>query len=243
MFRLYSIVMLIQGFCLYHAYTNKTDQKWYWIIVLFPLIGSMIYLYHHFYSRKNVENVSEGIKATLISNYTLDKLEEKTRFSDTYANKLELSQEHLKVGNYERAREILESCTQGNYKDDPTLQLYLLQAHYQSENYNEAVKFGHRLSGLKEFKNSDAMVAYAWSLFKTEDYDQAEEIFRQMDRKFSNYPQRLEYASFIREARGNTEAKQKLDEIIVEINSMDSYERRLNKQTINGVRKLNREIS
>lgn len=241
MIRFYPIIVLIQAFCIYHAYTKKTEQKWFWIIIMFPLIGSIFYLYHHFYSRRNLENVTEGIKGSFIQNYAIEKLEEKTKISGTYSNKMELAEEHLKLGNYNRAIEVLESCT-GDYENDYTLQAKLLQANYLIEDYERAVQLGNLVIEDEEFQNSDEMVAYAWALYKRDQINLANEVFEKMDLSYSNYKQRLEYVVFLKEAKGNKIAKEKLDEIAEEIQAMDSYERRLNKQIIKEFKYLYKEL-
>ena len=242
MLRFYPLIIIIQAFCVYHAYTNRSEQKWFWVIIFFPFIGCLIYLYHHFYSRRNYENIKEGIKGTLIKNYTLDKLEEKVRFSDTFANKLELAKEHINVGNNDRAIEILNSCSKNHFEDDPTLNTHLLHVHYLNEDYEKAVKYGNTLEGNREFQKSNEIVAYAWANYKTGNIEKAKSIFEKLDTRYSNYPQRLEYVYFLIEYQGNEAAEEVLNELMVEINSMDSYERKINKQIIGKIKYLNREI-
>ena len=43
MFRFYTPILILQVFCLYHAYKNKSENWWYFLILMFPLIGSLIY--------------------------------------------------------------------------------------------------------------------------------------------------------------------------------------------------------
>ncbi len=74
MFRFYTPIILLQAFCLYHAYKRNEEQKWFWIILIFPAIGCLIYLYHTFYSKENIEDLTEGVKTSFINNYKIDKL-------------------------------------------------------------------------------------------------------------------------------------------------------------------------
>lgn len=242
MIRLFPIIMMVQAFCLYHAFENKSEHKWYWIIFFLPFIGSAIYLYHHFYSRRKIENLTEGIKKTFVSNYTIDQLEKKVKFSDTYANKLELAEEHIHVGNLDRGIAILESCLDGNYQNDPALITSLIQAYYLNQNYEQVIKYGDKLKDTKEFKNSDEMVAYAWANYHTGHVSEAEALFKIMDSRFCNYEQRLEYAYFLQDAKNNNVAKVLTEELMDEINAMDSYERRINKAVIGKIKQLDRSL-
>ncbi len=75
----FPIIIMLQVVCLLHAYRNGSDQKWYWLILFYPIIGSIIYLYEHFYSRKNMADLSEGVKGVINSNYEIQKLEKEVK--------------------------------------------------------------------------------------------------------------------------------------------------------------------
>jgi len=242
MFRFYPVIIIIQLFCLYHASTNKHDQKWFWIILFFPGIGSLIYLYYHFYNRKNIEGLKEGLKHSLITNYAIDKLEKQAEFSPTYSNKLELAKEHLKVGNNEKAVEILETFDSSSFHNDYTRLQHLLIGYFQLENYYKVIEIGDQLIQIKEFNNSDEMVAYAWAYFLTGKDDKANELFEKLDAKYCNYEQRLEYAHFLFECDRKLDAQKKIDELLLEISAMDSYEKRLNKTAIRDIKAYSRKI-
>ena len=84
---LYSLVFVLEIFCLYHAFKNDSAQKWFWLIILLPFIGSLIYLYNHFFNQATVDDVSENINKVVSSNYMLEKLEKEAAFSGTVTNK------------------------------------------------------------------------------------------------------------------------------------------------------------
>lgn len=242
MLRLYPLIILIQLFCLYHAYTNRTEQKWFWIIIFFPFIGSVFYLYHHFYSRRNLENVKEGLKETFISNYTIDKLEQKVKFSDTYANKMELAKAHIDLGNNDRAIEVLDSCWNENFASDPALNTYLFQAHYQNEDYHKAITYAKNIVDVKEFQNSNEMAAYAWALYRVDNIEEAKGVFEQLNVRFANYSQRLEYAYFLQESGQDQDARVLVSTLMEEIQAMDSYERKINKGAIRDIKALDKSM-
>jgi hypothetical protein len=214
------------------------EQKWYWIILFFPLIGSLFYLYDQFYSRRNVESIKETIKETMVDNYSINKLEQQAKFAPTYANILELAEEHLKAGNLDRAEELFQSRITDGQTTDPHLNMSLLKISYLKKDYEEAIKYAQELEGEKEFKNSEEMIAYAWSLFRTGKVLEADKVFKIMDSSFCNYTNRLEYAYFLQESLNNEVAKTKVEELITEIDDMDSYEKRLNKKVIRQIRQL-----
>jgi len=239
--RLYPLIFILQAFCIYYAYTKGAAQKWYWIILFFPFIGSLFYLYDTFYSRDNISTIKEEFKSRLVSNYTIDKLENELQFSDTFTNRLRLADEHLNVGNHDRALELYESCTKGIYKNEPALLMKLVQTNYQLENYKEVVKYGEQLSSTKEYKNSRQKMAVAWSHFHLSDNHSAEKVFVEMNINFSNYEGRLEYAHFLYQVDKAVQSEKIIEELLEEISHMDAYERRLKKAVIKDIKQFRKQ--
>ncbi len=230
MIRFYPIVVLLQFFCLYHAYSNKQEQKWYWIIILFPFIGSIFYLYKHFYSRDAIDDVAEGVKSTFVTNYTLEKLEKELAVSDTVRNRMALADEHAKYKNYDRALELYASCLKGIYKNDPKLLLKLLQVSHALGDHAATIHYGDQLEGNKTFASSLARVDYAWSLYQQDLIEEAESEFKAMDVRYGNYRHRLEFADFLKKTNNIEDSRELLEELLDEIDSMDRHEKRMKKE-------------
>ncbi len=242
MFNIYSFGFLLQIFCVYHAYTSKVEYYWYFVIFFIPILGSLAYLYVHLYSRRKVDVLTEGIKTVFVSNYSIDKLEQSLKFSDTIVNRIQLADEHLKYDNNERALELYQSSLQGIYEDDPSLLQKILVCHYNLGEHNEAIKYGPRLKGDSLFKNSEERIAYAWSLHIIGHLDEAEQEFKDMDIRFSNYIHRLEYAKFKKETGRNSESQKIVNNLLSEIASMDAYETRLKKDVIKLIKQFNNSL-
>ena len=243
MVRFYPLIVFLQVFCLYHAYSNKSEQKWFFIIFFLPFLGSVFYLYTHFYSRQNLSQVKEGVKGTFVKNYKINKLEKELEFSNTFSNKMELAEEHSIVGNYERAIELYESCKKGLHADDAGLGLKLIRNQYLVENHEEVVKYGKELSAVKEFSNSKEKTAYAWSLYRVGNEAESKKVFEEMDLQFANYQHRLEYVYFLQDSNRISEAKEKIDRLMQEINMMDAYEKGINKLVIRDIKGLYNQMS
>jgi len=178
----------------------------------------------------------------MISNYAIKKLEQKVKFAGTHSNKIELASEHLRVGNHKSALDIFESCYVSTYKTDTDLQMKLLQTNYLLEEYDEVVKYGNLLEGIKEFKNSKERSLFAWAYHKIGNSEKADSIFKKMDLAHCNYENRLEYSYFLWESSSVQEARGKANEVLDEINAMDSYERKINKVAIKEFKYLMRQL-
>lgn len=242
MYRLFPLAIILQIFCLYHAYRNKPEQYWYWIILFFPFVGSVFYLYDNFYSKKNIDNLVEDVKGKLVTNYKIEKLERELAYTKTYSNVLRLIDEHGNVGNYGQALDLCLSNNEGIYKNDPDLLMKIIRYSFLTEDYQKVVTYGKILKYDKLFMHSQEHTAFAWSYYYTGDTATAEKEFTLMDIKFTNYDNRMEYISFLMEIGKTEQAKMKVEELLMEIESMDRYEQRLKKDIHKKLKTLSRNL-
>jgi hypothetical protein len=209
MFQYYYIVLIAEIFCLYHAYKNKADQKWFWIILIFPMIGCSIYLYHHFYNKENVTTVTESLQGAINPSYHTKKLEKEIAHCDSVTNKINLATEYFNIGRHQDTIEILESCH--TKTSDKGIDIALVKAYYLAGEFNKAAKIGINLKGNKSFSKSEEKICYAWSLFETDQLKLADSTFQEMDDNYCNYPQRIEYCKFLVKTEHYSLAETKLN--------------------------------
>ncbi len=241
-FRLFPFALILQVFCLYHAYKNNSEQKWYLIIFFLPIIGSIFYLYHHFYNRKNMEAISEGLKGAVNSNYTIEKLEKKVKFSETVSNKIELAQEYAKVGRHQETIELYESCLSGNGANDTDIIMGIISSYYETKNYDKVIEYSHIIAEKKEFARSIHRVAFAWSLYHTNQFEEAEDIFEDMDVSFDKYPHRIEYVKFLSKIGKKEQAIAKAESLLEEFDLMQSQHRKNKREFHREIRQLHKEL-
>lgn len=241
-YQYYYLIGGLQAFCLFHAYRSRSEQKWFYLIIFLPLIGCLIYLYEHFYSRRNMENLAEGVKHTLFSNYAIEKLEKEAKFTATVTNKTLLADAYVQNARYPEAIQLYESCLHPTGTNSPDLLRKLLKAHFLSKDYPAAVRLGNQLGSDKDFRNSEEKISFAWALHYTGDSPKAEEKFREMDSAFSNFPHRLEFARFLLATSRPEAAREKLNELLEEYDAMSGYEQGLKKGVAQEARGLLRGI-
>src|SRR6187402_50163 len=131
----YTPLLIIQALCLYHAYRNNAEQRWYWLIIFIPGIGCALYAYHHLYSRENVQTITQTVKEVVNSNYRIEQLEKALRFSENVTNKINLADAYMQVARYNDAAVLYKDSMQGFMADDPTVQMKLLHAYFLQQDY------------------------------------------------------------------------------------------------------------
>ena len=234
----YTLVLALQGVCLFHAYKNNIQQKWYWIIIFLPIIGCLIYLYENFYSRKNVSDLTEGVKGLVYSNYAVEKLEKEVKYSETVTNKMNLADAYTERGRFGEAIKLYESCQKGHQSTNPDLLRKMVRVYFLTKDYNKVIELGQKLEKVKSVGDSEDKIAYAWALQLTGQTAQAEVKFKEMDAPFANFKARLEFSKFLIETNRPLEAKTRLKSIIEEHDAMDSYERSLKRDFVKEAKRM-----
>ena len=236
----YTPLLIVQAICLYHAYRNSAEQRWYWFIILFPGIGSALYVYHHFYSRENVSTITQSIKEIVNSNYRLEELEKALKFSDSAANKINLADAYVQYGKYDEAMALYKDCLRGFMADDPPLQMKLLHVCFLKKDYPSTVSCGSALESEKTFKNSESRIAYAWALYHIGQTEKSGEVFEDMNKSFTNYKHRLAYCHFLKQNNRAEDLRNLLTELLEEFEHMKGNERRTYRSLIQEIKEMAR---
>ena len=183
-----------------------------------------------------MENLAEEVKSTLMTDYKTRKLEKELNFSDTFANKMTLADEYFRKGNLDNAIQIYESCLEGNHKTDKTLLTKLINAKYQQKDYEGVIQYGEPILEDRTFHKSDEIIYVAWAHHELGQHKKAQLLFEITDIRFSNYWQRLEYAKYLNLVGNRAAAKNKLEGLMEEIDSMSSYEQRHKKNILRQIK-------
>ncbi len=214
-------------FCLYHAYKNGAEQKWYFIIIFFPLIGSIIYLYTHFYSKENVSAIAEGVVSSVNKNHNINKLEKALEFSPSITNKANLADEYVRLERFDDAEALYLSCLEGFNKNDISVNQKLMTCYFLQGDYAKAVSIGKSIENNRDFKKSIHRVTYAQALNKSNQLEEAENHFKEMNSRYSNYPHRMAYIQFLQFHNRHSEANEIIERIEIEWQNMNRQERKL----------------
>jgi hypothetical protein len=112
-----SAIVLLQIVCIVHAIRNH-NAGWIWIILFFPLIGSVIYLATE---ARGVSRSGRKLAGQLVDvvqpTRKLEALRAKLEHAPTVNNRLALAEELVRHKQYEEALKLYE--TSGSHKDDP----------------------------------------------------------------------------------------------------------------------------
>lgn len=242
MFRYYTPVLLLQIYCLYHAYTNRKDYFWYLLILMLPFVGVIFYLFTQVFNRNKLEKISEELVTAIVPSKKVNDAEKRLNFSDTFQNRVALADAHFENGDYENASLHYEAALKGNFQNDFYVVKQMMNAMSQSQNYAEVIRLAEKIKDNYEFEKSQAQFIYGLALDKLGRLEEAEKHLKPIDQRYSNYEERLILAEFYERNGKRTEAKEVLDEIIAESEHMTQPNRRLYRQVITNVRKYREKL-
>ena len=231
----YYIAVAVQVICAIHCF-HRGNQKWLWLIIFFPIVGSLIYIFTEMFTGNEIGKMQSGMGAVFNSSDKIKKLEENLRFTDTFKNKVALADALLEAGQTERAIALYEACLSWNFTVHEHVNIQLIYAYASIKRYEDIVTLAKQIYGLPQFTRSRAHMLYAIALWHTGNAEAAEKEFKLLNGRFSNYESRYRYGSFLIGMNRNGEAKKIFEEILHESSHLNGKEKRENKMWFNHVK-------
>lgn len=221
----YYIPVILQVICAIHCLRAGNQSKWLWIIIILPLVGSCIYIYSEILSTRKIRNIKIDGAAIINPGIKVKRLEDALKFADTFANKTKLADAYLESGQTEKAIALYKSCLTGAFADNEQVIMQLIVAYYQQENYTEAIAMARKISGSSKFNRSKAHLLYALALEQNKELQLAENEFKAMKGRYSNFEQRYEYGQFLQRNGRDDDAYDIYSELLDELPHLGQVER------------------
>lgn len=228
----YIVILALQAYCAYHSYKRGTHQKWIWLIVFLPLVGSVIYHFSEVFSFSQVSRVQTGITTLINPGGVIKRLEENLRFTDTFKNRVALADAYLSAGQKERAIQLYESSLTGAFTENEHVLMQLVSAYYYSGRHSDAISAARKICKQPQFNRSSSHTVYAMALAASGDDVAAEKEFISMSGKYSYFENRYQYGLFLAAKDRIEEASNIFDAIVQEGSYLSGYERRNNRQWV-----------
>jgi hypothetical protein len=226
---LYYISIGLQIICVLHCLRSGTQQRWIWLIVFVPLIGSIAYFFTEILPRRNMGDWQAGLGSLFFSPAArIRRLEENLHFADTFNNRVLLANAYMMEGRTEEAIELYSSSLTGAFTENEYVIGRLISAYFKTGRYPELILLAKKIYRSPQFARSEAHLLYARALDITGDREGAENEFRKMKGRFADFEARYQYGLFLQRAGRDSEAQGILEDIVKEASHLSSRERRSN---------------
>jgi hypothetical protein len=224
----YYVTIALQVICVLHCLKKGNQNKWIWIIVFLPAIGSLIYFFSEIVTGRQINQVSSGLGSVLNPSGSVRKLEEQLRFTDTFHNRIALADAYLANGRTEDAIALYEQSLTGVFTENEHVLKQLIIAYSNVKRYKDIIPMAQKIYRSPQFARSRAHMLYAIALEHTGNSQAAEKEFQSMNGRFSNFEPRYQFGLFLLRARRDEEAKQVFNDMLNEAGHLSSRERRYN---------------
>ena len=214
----YYFILAFQGYCLYHAYKNKSNYYWFFILFFIPLVGCLVYVFTQVIHKRDIDSISKELTSIIHPTKKVKALEQTLAFSNTFQNRIDLADAYLENKDIENAILQYEKSLESNFKNEPHTLSKLVKCYFEVDNFDKVIEYATKLDLDKNFQ--EIAFFFGIALEKKGNIEKAEIQLRKMDKRFSNYKERIGLSNFLIRNNKKEAAKETLNEIISEISSM-----------------------
>jgi hypothetical protein len=205
--------VLLQVSCAYHSYRSGNWQPWLFIILFFPLMGSVIYLLAvvlpSFQHSREAQQITTGVRKLIDPDGDLRKRLLEAELVDSAAAKRDLADELMQRGDYPAAARLLENAATGVYADDPSLLHALARAHFGAFDYLSTQKTLDNLRAANPgWQSGDAHLLYARALEGQGEERAALAEYEEVAKYFAGEEAKCRLAMFLQKLGRAGEARQ-----------------------------------
>jgi|JFJP01.1.fsa_nt_gi hypothetical protein len=209
---LIALSTLIQLLLIIHAIKTGRRDPWLWVILFFPGIGSVLYVFFELLPelRRTREGraVASKILKAVDPHRDLKRLAAELARSDNVANKVNLAKECIHAEMYEEAIELYRSSLTGIYLTDPNIMLGLATAQFHHGNFADSrTTLEELIQHNPKFKSAEGHLLYARSLEGLEQYEAALAEYHTLAEYYAGYEAKCRYALLLKKL-GHTEKSQ-----------------------------------
>ncbi|AJR04709.1 hypothetical protein AW14_00955 [Siansivirga zeaxanthinifaciens CC-SAMT-1] len=207
-----------------------------------PGIGAALYLILQVFSKRDANKIQEGLVAIVNPTKKINDLEKRLQFSDTYQNRVDLADAYLANKNYQKAIEQYLEALKDKAQNKYYVVNKLVEAYYYTQDYNEVIKHATSIKDEHDFKKSRAQFILGLAQDKLGDFEAAENNLRQINIRYSFYEERLVLAKFLITHNKIQDAKEILEDVVLESQNMTQTNKRLYRATVQEANKVLADI-
>ena len=212
------LTVAVQAFFIYHVIRTGRPSWWAYVILSFPVGGSLIYYFveifpnsrEHRKARRTVRNIVRTIKPDA----ELKRRAEELEICGSRDNKMALAEECEAVGMYDESANLYKSCLSGAYSNDPLIIFKLANAQLMREELGEAEHLTSQLeTAHPTFRPQEVRLVRARLLEKT-DISAALTLYEDLVPVYTGLEAKCRHAMLLQSLGHASQAKSMFEEVI-----------------------------
>lgn len=208
------IHVILALLCAIHAVRTRQEMYWLFILFMFPLLGSLVYLFaiylpHSRLERGALQAVSAAVKAV---DPNREVREARARFTEapTAQNRMRLAEALLEQGNATEAADQYQQCLTGPFASDLEIRFGAAHAMTECQRYEEAIQHLEEIRAEEpKFRAEAVSILLARCYAGTSRAAKARDEFDSALKKFGSFGAKAEYAIWLY-SQGDLEPADKL---------------------------------
>jgi hypothetical protein len=205
------IEVIIQIYFAIHAARNE-KYWWVFIILFFPLAGSVIYLFIEYLPQLNY---TASVPDKLSFKNKIKQLQRELEITDSIMNKVNLAKAYLQAGQYQASIELLEKCLGGVNAHDPNILEDLSYAYFYNRDFDKSKEYLARVEKIQgdQFSN-DLKLLKARIHEELGEIDAALNEYKAIVKIFAGEEARARYALLLKKVGEEDKARDLFKEIV-----------------------------
>lgn len=208
----------VQAFFIFHVFRTGRPYWWAYVILTFPLGGSLIYYFVEIFPNSREERKARqavrGIVRSIKPDAALQRRAEELEICGSMDNKMALAEECESVGMFGEAARLYRSCLGGAYASDPQLLFRLAAVELMRDERNETAQLLRRLENEHpQYKPLEVKLLRARLLEKT-DRSASLRLYEELVPVYSGLEAKCRYATLLRELGQESQAQGLFEEVV-----------------------------
>jgi hypothetical protein len=169
------LIPAVQICCALHAYNRGKDRFWFFVILIFPVLGSAIYFFTEVVPElRRTGQLQQWVeKIPWLFGREIERLEEKYSDVPTTQNAIELASAHVRDGNFTRAIQLYRESLKEHHQNDDSILRLLAEALTEKKDWEGLIDVAIDLRRL--LKGSEINDAIRWEAIALDGLDRFEE--------------------------------------------------------------------